>query len=65
MYHALKVLGTVESLLLLEEEDIARDRNTANGLAVSSTKREQNVPEACKKCETYGSIHGMPSLEVK
>jgi hypothetical protein len=38
MYHALEVLGSVESLLLLEEEDIAGNGNTANRLAVGSVK---------------------------
>jgi hypothetical protein len=40
MYHALQILGSVESLLLLEEEHIAGYGNTANGLAVGSASSQ-------------------------
>ena len=38
MHHALKLLRSVEVLLLLEQEDIAGQGETANSLAVSSSK---------------------------
>jgi hypothetical protein len=38
VYHALEVLGAVESLLLLEQEDIAGYRDTANSLAVGAAR---------------------------
>jgi hypothetical protein len=39
MYHSLQVLGTIESLLLLEEKNIARYGYATDGLAVCSTRR--------------------------
>jgi hypothetical protein len=39
MYHSLQVLGTIESLLLLEEKYIARYGYATDGLAVCSTRR--------------------------
>jgi hypothetical protein len=38
MYHTLEVLGTVECLLLLEEEDIAGYGDTADSLTVRSER---------------------------
>ena len=35
----LKVLGTIEGLLLLKEESVADKRQSANGLAVSSMRQ--------------------------
>jgi hypothetical protein len=37
MYHTLEVFGAVESLLLLEEEDVAGQRESADSLAVRPT----------------------------
>jgi hypothetical protein len=44
VYHALEVLGPVESLLLLEQEHIAGYGNTADSLAVGSANRLAHVP---------------------
>jgi hypothetical protein len=61
--HALEVLGAVECLLLLEEEDIASYGNAANGLTVCTAKRSVRVGDT-QWC-TYCSGKGMPSLLVK
>ena len=36
MDHALQLLRSIEVLLLLKQEDVASEGNTANGLAVQS-----------------------------
>jgi hypothetical protein len=61
--HALEVLGAVERLLLLEEEDITGYGNAANGLAVRAAKRSVGVYGT--RWDTYCSGKGMPSLLVK
>lgn len=66
----LQILGPIESLLLLEEEGVAHERQSANSLAVSSVRRLSAPLVDGKyivrvKPVTHGSGHGMPSLLVK
>jgi len=42
MHHTLQILGTVERLLFLEQENIASNRNSANRLAMSTAKADQH-----------------------
>lgn len=66
----LQILGPIEGLLLLEEEGVAHERQSANSLTVSSVRRLSAPLVDGRyivrvKPVTHGSGHGMPSLLVK